>query len=96
MISTSKEGASLGTSMTDPRRELVDRITASPLFSKSERMSSLLIYICDIALDGREADISEQKIGAALFGRSVDYDSAIDGICADSGQPSSAETRSLF
>jgi hypothetical protein len=80
MISSSKEGASLGTSTTDPRRELVDRITASPLFSKSERMSSLLIYICDIALDGREADISEQKIGAALFGRSVDYDSSIDGI----------------
>src|SRR5271155_2625914 len=80
MISSSKEGASFGTSTTNPRRELIERITASPLFSKSERISSLLVYVCDIALDGREAEISEQKIGAALFGRSADYDTSIDGI----------------
>lgn len=80
MISSSREAPSARTRTTDPRRELVERIAASPLFSKSQRISSLLIYICDIALDGREAEISEQKIGAALFGRSVDYDSSIDGI----------------
>jgi hypothetical protein len=80
MISSSKDGASFGTSTTDPRRELVERIIASPLFSKSERISSLLVYICEIALGGREGEISEQKIGAALFGRSADYDSSIDGI----------------
>lgn len=80
MIYSSREGASVGTATTDPRRELVERVIASPLFSKSERISTLLIYICDIALGGREAEISEQKIGAALFGRSVDYDSSIDGI----------------
>lgn len=80
MISGSKEGVPLANSTTDPRRDLVDRIVASPIFSKSERLTSLLIYVCDIALSGREAEISEQKIGAALFGRSADYDSSIDGI----------------
>ncbi len=80
MISSNREGVSFGTSSTDSRRELVDRIIASPLFSKAERISSLLVYICDIALEGRESEISEQKIGAALFGRSADYDSSIDGI----------------
>jgi hypothetical protein len=33
-----------------------------------------------LALNGREAEINEQKIGQAVFGRSKDYDSAVDGI----------------
>jgi hypothetical protein len=33
-----------------------------------------------MALNGREAEINEQKIGQAVFGRARDYDSAVDGI----------------
>src|SRR5215472_6241216 len=33
-----------------------------------------------MTLKGREAELNEQKIGQAVFGRSPDYDSSIDGI----------------
>jgi hypothetical protein len=62
------------------RRELVRRIVNSPTFVRSERLGKLLTYVCDLALNGREAEINEQKIGQAVFGRSQDYDSAVDGI----------------
>jgi len=62
------------------RHELVRRIVQSPTFGRSERLSTLLTYICDMALKGREAEINEQKIGRDVFGRSQDYDSAVDGI----------------
>ncbi|QHN05104.1 hypothetical protein FTO74_18445 [Granulicella sp. WH15] len=61
-------------------RELVSRIVISPTFAKSERLCSLLTYVCDMALKGRDSEINEQKIGHAVFGRSLDYDSSIDGI----------------
>jgi hypothetical protein len=62
------------------RRELVRRIVHSPTFARSERLGTLLTYVCDLALNGREAEINEQKIGQAVFGRPRDYDSAVDGI----------------
>jgi hypothetical protein len=65
---------------TGVRRELVRRIVNSPTFVRSERLGKLLTYVCDLALSGREAEINEQKIGQAVFGRSQDYDSAVDGI----------------
>jgi hypothetical protein len=61
-------------------RELLSRIVASPAFVRSERLCSLLIYVCDMTLKGRGDEINEQKIGQAVFGRSRDYDSTIDGI----------------
>ena len=65
----------------DPaRRELVNRIVSSPTFARSERLSTLLTYVCEMALKGREGELNEQKIGHAVFGRSPDYDSSIDGI----------------
>lgn len=80
MISIEKEGLLAKVSTADPRRDLLDRILASPLFSKSERLSSLLTYVCNLTLEGRTDDISEQAIGRAVFGRSENYDSANDGI----------------
>jgi hypothetical protein len=80
MISTDKEVTSSGSSTTDQRRELLSRVIASSYFSKSERLCSLLVYICDLALNGLTGNISEQKIGGAVFGRPEDYDSANDGI----------------
>jgi hypothetical protein len=61
-------------------RALVQRIVASPTFVRSERLCSMLTYVCEMALKGRGAEINEQKIGQAVFGRSRDYDSTIDGI----------------
>jgi hypothetical protein len=64
----------------DLRRELVGRVLASSTFAKSERLSSMLVYICELALQGQQKDLNEQKIGEAVFSRSPNYDSAIDGI----------------
>ncbi len=61
-------------------RELVKRIVTSSTFVKSPRLCSLLTYVCDLTLEGRADEISEQQIGAAVFGRSPAYDSSIDGI----------------
>lgn len=62
------------------RRELVSRIVHSLTFGRSERLAALLTYVCEMSLKGREAEINEQKIGQAVFGRSESYDSGADGI----------------
>ncbi|WP_446743382.1 hypothetical protein [Silvibacterium acidisoli] len=62
------------------RRELVRRIVESPTFARSERLSTLLTYICDLALKGRESEINEQRIGHEVFERPAGYDSSADGI----------------
>jgi len=62
------------------QRELLSRILVSPTFARSERLSTLLTYVCDMTFKGRETEINEQRIGHAVFGRSQDYDSSIDGI----------------
>lgn len=80
MLSTGKEAVPSSSSATDPRRELVDRIVVSSTFAKCERLSSLLTYVCDLTLKGRAKEINEQRIGEAVFGRSRDYDSSVDGI----------------
>lgn len=64
----------------DPRRQLIERVLSSAAFAKSERLSSLLAYVCAMRLEGRAAEINEQRIGEAVFGRRPDYDSSIDGI----------------
>jgi hypothetical protein len=80
MISVDKETGLSRSSATDSRRALLNRVVASTPFAKSERLSSLLLYVCDMALIGRGAELSEQKIGEDVFGRPRDYDSANDGI----------------
>jgi hypothetical protein len=62
------------------QRELLGRILASPTFARSERLCALLTYVCDMTFRGREAEINEQRIGHAVFGRSQNYDSSVDGI----------------
>ncbi len=64
----------------DSYRELIRRIVTSDSFSRAERLSSLLTYVCDTTLDGRADELNEHNIGEAVFGRSRDYDSANDGI----------------
>lgn len=63
-----------------PHRELVKRVIASPTFARSERLSALLAFVCEMALTGRESELNEQKIGQAVFGRTPEYDSSADGI----------------
>ncbi|MBT9331524.1 hypothetical protein D0Y96_010755 [Acidipila sp. 4G-K13] len=62
------------------RRELVARIVDSRWFKKSDRLSSFLLHICELDLQGRSEEISEYRIGRAVFGRPENYDPAVDGI----------------
>ena len=80
MISADKEAGPSRSSASDPRRALVDRVIMSSTFAKCERLSSLLAYVCDLTLSGRAKELNEQNIGEAVFGRSQNYDSSIDGI----------------
>ena len=64
----------------DPRWELTQRIVASPTFTKSERQSSLLLFVCKHSLLGQNHKLNEQSIGRAVFGRKANYETALDGI----------------
>lgn len=80
MLSERQEPGSVAHTSPDARRELLSRVLASPIFAKSERLSALLSFVCEMTLQGREKELNEQRIGQAIFGRSRDYDSSIDGI----------------
>ncbi len=58
----------------------LDRILASRLFSHSRRCGPLLRYAVTEALEGRADRLKERTIGANVFGRKPDYDTAADPI----------------
>jgi hypothetical protein len=64
----------------DTRWELVERIVTSASFVRSPRLCSLLMHLCELALQGRSHEINEQSVGEALFERAPNYDPSIDGI----------------
>src|SRR5260370_21645953 len=80
MFTTRKVLDSLPSAPPDARRELLSRVLSSAVFQKSKRLSDLLSFVCELTLQGREKELNEQRIGEAVFGRSRDYDSSIDGI----------------
>jgi hypothetical protein len=63
-----------------PHWELVQRIVASPCFSKSKRLSNFLLFVCKLSLLEQNYKINEQNIGRTVFERRADYDTAVDGI----------------
>lgn len=65
---------------TDQRWALVQRVVRSPAFVRSEQLSKLLLYVCQMAISNRCDEISEQRVGVEVFGRSPEYDPAVDGI----------------
>lgn len=58
---------------TDPRWQLIERITANPSFQKSARLRDLLHYMAERTLRGQAQDLSEHRIGSAVFGKPADY-----------------------
>jgi hypothetical protein len=57
----------------DERWHLVERIIASHSFQKSVRLRELLLYVAEQTLRGHANELSEQKIGHAVFGKPADY-----------------------
>lgn len=64
----------------DARRQLVQRILASPDFVRSPQLAKFLLYISEVTLTHKGHALTEQHIGTAVFGREPDYDSAADTI----------------
>jgi len=58
---------------TDPRWQLIERITASGSFQKSARLRDLLRFLAERSLHGQPQDLSEHRIGSAVFGKPQDY-----------------------
>jgi hypothetical protein len=77
---TVEKASTASTPSQQTQRELVERVLASSAFVKSKRLSSLLLYLCDLALSGRGSELNEQRVGEEVFGRRRGYDSMIDGI----------------
>jgi hypothetical protein len=57
----------------DTRWQLIERITASPPFQKSARLRDLLCFLAERTLHGQTQDLSEHRIGSAVFGKAQDY-----------------------
>lgn len=54
-------------------RELLERILATLSFQRSARLRDLFIYLTEHTLSGDAKDLTESKIGRAVFGKPSDY-----------------------
>src|SRR5579875_2131482 len=59
---------------------VVQRVIASAGFSKSVFLTKFLLYICELKLLHREAEITEHQIGIHAFGRPASYHPGEDNI----------------
>jgi hypothetical protein len=66
--------------LDDPRWHLVQRIVVSRSMGRSPLLSQFLLYICDRHLRNQSAELTEQRIGVQVFGRSEGYNSNDDNI----------------
>jgi hypothetical protein len=58
---------------SDIRWQLIERIIASPPFQKSTRLRDLLRFMAERTLHGQPQDLTEHRIGSAVFGKPEDY-----------------------
>ena len=61
-------------------REHLKEVTASQAFAGSKRAQDFLLLIVEHALAGRFDSLRERMIGAEMFGRPIDYDTANDAV----------------
>ena len=61
-------------------RAELDRILASELFTRSERLSAFLKFIVDQTLAGQGDSLKEQVIAVELYGKGADFNTAADPI----------------
>jgi len=61
-------------------RHHVERVLASKAFAGAQRSQDFLRLILEHALAGRVDNLRERMIGAEMFGRPIDYDTANDAV----------------
>jgi hypothetical protein len=64
----------------DPRWHLAQRIAVSRSIGRSPLLSEFLLYVCDQHLRDRASELTEQRIGVRVFGRTEGYNSNDDNI----------------
>ena len=64
----------------DWRWDLAKRISDAPQFRKSPRLREFLLFVCERTLQDRQAELREQQIGCAVFGRRPEYNTSEDNI----------------
>ena len=57
----------------DDRWQLIERILATGPFQKSVRLPDLLRYMAERAIHGHSEDLTEHRIGSAVFGKPASY-----------------------
>lgn len=62
----------------DARWQLVERILLTDPFKKSTRLPGLLCYLAERSIHGQLNELTEQRIGTAVFGKPSDYSPAED------------------
>lgn len=65
---------------TEEKRELLQRVLQSPLFSRCSALRAFLNYVTENAIAGKLELIKEQSIGSAALGRGAGYDPTADNI----------------
>jgi hypothetical protein len=63
---------------SDARWQLIERIVLTEPFKKSTRLPGLLCYLAERSIHGHLNELTEQRIGAAVFGKPADYSPAED------------------
>lgn len=64
----------------DAARWQLERVLASPRFSRNERMSRFLRFVADRHLEGADSHLKESVIAVDVFGRRPDHDPSQDSI----------------
>src|SRR6516225_7882634 len=71
--------ATAGSEVEAARRQL-ERVLASPGFSRNERLSRFLRFVVEQHLAGRDDELKESVIAVEVLGRSPDHDPKQDSI----------------
>jgi Tol biopolymer transport system component len=61
-------------------RAQLDKLLASEIFARSERLSGLLKYVVERTLEGKQHILKEQTIAQDFFGRGPEFEGAADPI----------------
>lgn len=61
-------------------RAQLERILASEIFTRSERLSAFLRFVVEQTLDGYGSTIKEQTLGSELYGKGPKFDGSVDPV----------------
>src|SRR4030095_8931450 len=61
-------------------RSQLERILASDIFTRSERLSAFLRHVVEQTLDGQGSCVREQVLGAELYAKGPEFPGAADPI----------------